>query len=90
MKRERLEELVLATVVSLREQHFDGNAEIIRSALLAVERETVERCAAVCDTHEGDWQSVATQIDKGAKHYFDLASGAGACAVAIRSLLTEE
>ena len=71
MKKERLEELV--GPLWRDQNYFD-----IRDALLAVERETVERtkerCARVCDSVD-NFANPMTAND---------------CAAAIRSLLTEE
>lgn len=52
--------------------------ESIRSALLAVERDTVERCAAECDKHATPGYNA-----------FYLA-GAYNCAESVRALLAEE
>ena len=96
MKKERLEELLKACYVTsgegrgYRVNRLEDWA--VKDALLAVERETVERCAKVCQEHGdmvGNLGIAAT--DTGTKD-MNFAR-ARACYVnrdAIRSLLTEE
>ena len=77
MKRERMDELVAQVTWALTRGADSGHVQAVRAALLAVERETVERVVAGIDANPKPFTSAGICERELAKHV-------------ARSLLTEE